>query len=91
MTTPERIWAWRWDLPYPSKHQGRREWGDLLMPTEQEVAEYVRTDLHDATEAQLAKAVEALKRIRDCTQPQCGHLAALADTVLAEIEKGESK
>lgn len=33
------------------------------MPTEQKVAEYVRTDLHDATKAQLAKAVEALRKI----------------------------
>lgn len=39
-------------------------------------------------QAQLEKTVEALKRIRDCTQPQCGHLTALANNVLVEIEKG---
>ncbi len=63
---------------------------------EQEVTEYVHIDLHDATKAQLAKAVAALTEIiarwdtpawKD-VEPTAAVINR-ARAVLAEIEKGE--
>lgn len=86
MTAPKRIWANAQEWP---RGTGRIEVYAAAKPDpDAPSAEYVRADLHDATKEQLAKTVEALKHIRDCTQPQCGHLTALANSVLAEIEKG---
>lgn len=48
-----------------------------------------RADLHDATKAQLAKAVEALRKARGaCLEAWGSHGAVSIDAVLAEIEKG---
>lgn len=79
MTAPKRIcllpddgWSWV-EGPKP--------------PYEENAIEYVRADLHDATKAQLRKAVEALRWQAD--QPEAHPFMVLqARTVLAEIEKG---
>lgn len=62
---PERIWAWVWNLPYPSKSQGKAEWNRDAVPTSQDVTEYIRADLVDPAairEAALREAVEAVDR-----------------------------
>ena len=45
---PERIWAWVWDLPYPSRLNMRPEWNSDMYPADQNVKEYIRADLVDA-------------------------------------------
>jgi len=37
---PDFIQAWVWDLPYPSRAQGKPEWSASLYPTEQKVTEW---------------------------------------------------
>ena len=75
MTAPERIWAYSdglWIEAWDAPPSG---------------AEYIRADLHDATKAQLRKAVEALRWQAD--QPEAHPFMVLnARAVLAEIEKG---
>jgi len=46
---PERIWAWVWDLPYPSGLNMRPEWNSDMYPEDQNVKEYIRADLVDAS------------------------------------------
>jgi hypothetical protein len=65
--------------------------------TEAITAWNTRADMHDATKAQLAKAVEALREIeRNYANPDMTHLdyrvgaMQSAFAVLAEIEKGTS-
>jgi len=57
--------------------------------------EYVRADLHDATKAQLAKAVETLRACRAtfirCQWDEKSVAIESIDAALAEIEKGEPK
>lgn len=55
MIAPERIWAWVWDLPYPSKCQGKAEWSSVAYPEDQEAGDYLI-----ATPAALARAPEVL-------------------------------
>jgi hypothetical protein len=45
---PERIQAWVWDLPYPSRLNMRPEWNSDMYPADQNVKEYIRADLVDA-------------------------------------------
>jgi len=47
-----------------------------------------RADLHDATDVQLAKAVEALRKIADQPDYRLPKPQDTARAVLAEIEKG---
>ena len=56
MSAPERIWAWVWDLPYPSRGQGKPEWSGVMIPAEQDCTEYTRTDLSAAREAAARQA-----------------------------------
>lgn len=92
MTAPERIWA-AFDQMYPEQNGGVW-WGEKCA-----AVEFVRADLHDATERKLAKAVEALRAIADRpSQMIWGEdnekseamrdMEQTADVVLAEIEKG---
>ncbi len=55
MIAPERIWAWVWDFPYPSKYQGKAEWSSVAYPEDQEAGDYLL-----ATPAALARAPEVL-------------------------------
>jgi hypothetical protein len=57
----------------------------LIIPTEQKVTEYVRSDLHDATKAQLTMAVEALRKIADQPDYRLPKPQDIARAVLAEI------
>lgn len=41
---PDTIYAWVWDLPYPSSHQGRADWSSVDYPSEQSVEVYVKKD-----------------------------------------------
>ena len=78
---PERIWAWVWDLPYPSRAQGKPEWNAVMQPEEQDVTAYVRDDIHAALEAESARLRDALVHLRgiyDC-----------ADIVNAALTKGD--
>jgi len=50
-----------------------------------------RADIHDATKAQLAKAVEALRRIAGQPDYRLPEPQDIASAVMAEIEKGEPK
>lgn len=97
MTAPERIWAAppTDDLEWVS---GAGEWDVSENWAVDQIAEYVRADLHDATKAQLEKAVEALIEIiarwdtpawKD-VEPTAAVINR-ARAVLAEIEKGEPK
>jgi len=103
MTAPERIRACgdlhpQWGVQfkcYPMPLQPMPEFG---------LTEYVRADLHDATERKLAKVVEALKFYQDAwsykinkrygglewnpTEALLDDCGNTAKTVLAEIEKG---
>lgn len=94
MTAPERIWAWHDDETWTeSLADGYGGWA----------TEYVRADLHDATKAQLAKTLEALRITLEWmeTARACGDAGkwewcdgdeyTIARAVLAEIEKGEPK
>lgn len=69
---PERIWAWRWDLPYPSKCNGKREWGTAMYPSEQAVTAYVRSDLHyaqiAALQAERDAALSQVERMREALE-----------------------
>ncbi len=83
---PERIQAWVWDLPYPSRLNMRPEWNSDMYPADQNVKEYIRADLVDASavlEAKLAKAVEALEKINVGE----GWAAHIARTTLEELEQ----
>jgi hypothetical protein len=87
MTAPERICllpddGWSWVKgPKP--------------PYEENAIEYVRADLHAATKAQLAKAVEALRACRAtfirCQWDEKSVAVESINAVLSEIEKGEPK
>ena len=55
MIAPERIWAWVWDLPYPSKCQGKAEWSSVAYPEDQEAGDYLLS-----TPAALARAPEVM-------------------------------
>lgn len=91
MTAPERIWAWQWQTVPMG------QWGITASPSS---VEYVRSDLHDATECKLAKAVAALRITLEWmeTMRACGDAGnwewgdgdeyTTARAVLAEIEKG---
>jgi hypothetical protein len=52
---PERIQAWVWDLPYPSRLNMRPEWNSDMYPADQNVKEYIRADLVDASAVLEAK------------------------------------
>ena len=98
---PERIWAFA--APEIAENEG----GATIVAHEdfqRGAVEYVRADLHDATKAKLAKAVEALtvaaNRLAWATVKfdtgtknfiTVGEWADEARIVLAEIEKGEQK
>jgi hypothetical protein len=100
MIAPERIWAWYF---MPEKRDDVIQGGWTDQPDKRET-QYIRDDLHDATKAQLAAAVEAL---RTTTQilTQClfetilvkgqyldrKEVVTSARAVLAEIEKGGQK
>ena len=45
MSAPERIWAWVWELPYPSKSNGKAEWNAVMYPSDQSCTEYIRADI----------------------------------------------
>lgn len=78
MTAPERIWT--------ASTNGKCHVG-FDAPSLNYTNEYVRADLHDATKAQLRKAVEALRWQAD--QPEAHPFMVLnARAVLSEIEKG---
>jgi hypothetical protein len=57
---PERIKAWVWDLPYPSKHNGRPEWSSIMFPAEQKATDYIRADIAAAMVAAEREACAAL-------------------------------
>jgi hypothetical protein len=82
MTAPERIWAVHHET-HGAVMIG--EWADTIRHLGG--VEYVHIDLHDATKAQLAKAVEALRDMVDHADEISSPLIA-ARAVLAEIEKG---
>lgn len=100
MTTPERIWAYMYDF-----QEDDMSWTNDIPtyatfdPRPIEATEYVRADLHDATKAQLAKALDALRFYADPHEiPSEGpwglhsnDFGSKARAVLAEIEKGEPK
>ncbi len=103
MTTPERIWCQPTERrPVAAKDRKHAEWvrGDWKDHNSNAhgAREFVRSDLHDATKAQLAKAVEALRVIKHTALPIYGvhdmdaktirDVWAVARAVLAEIEKG---
>jgi hypothetical protein len=45
MNNPERIFAWRWKLNYPSASDGRPSWNYSVWPAGQEASQYIRLDL----------------------------------------------
>jgi hypothetical protein len=66
---PKRIWAWVWDLPYPSRGQGKPEWSSKMFPEEQDVSHYILATpeaLSEAPEVQalIAEAVERVEEAR---------------------------
>lgn len=56
---PERIWAWVWNLPYPSKANGRAEWS-ASDPDPRPSHEYIRADLSPSPEV-VKELVDALE------------------------------
>lgn len=66
MTAPERISAWTWQLDYPSKKNGTREWNAVLHPSDQDVAQYIHADLVQAMVAEaVAKERERCARVAE--------------------------
>jgi hypothetical protein len=90
MTAPERIYM-DGDIEVGEGHWSRCF--ETPKPCIDPAIEYVRSDLHDATKAQLAKAVEALRfyaprEVDGITFTGNDDAGARARSVLAEIEKG---
>lgn len=92
MTTPERIWCQPTERrPVAAKDRKHAEWvrGDWKDHNSNAhgAREFVRSDLHDATKAQLVKAEEALRVIADQPDYRLPKPQDIARSVLAEIEK----
>jgi hypothetical protein len=92
MSAPERIWAWVWALPYPSKSNGKAEWNAVMYPSEQSCTEYLRADLaaaqieaarRDAWEAAMKAA--AWKAYVTCAETRHAALGEKCSVVILAI------
>jgi hypothetical protein len=94
MSAPERIWAWVWALPYPSKSNGKAEWNAVMYPSEQSCTEYLRADLAaaalDAARRDAwAEAMKAAADFCDGLDPY-DHVGAYVDAILAIPYPGDA-
>jgi len=85
MTAPDRIWA------FYAPEIAENEAGATIVAhenTQHGAKEYVRIDLHDATKAQLAKALAALRWLDKNPKAWPDDRRIFVCAALAEIEKG---
>jgi len=84
---PERIWAWRWDLPYQKHHQIAC-WAEDKEGTEPSddmpvsgLALFIRADIADAEIARLrARVAELEEALEEIAEHDTGALAGVAYT-----------